>query len=149
MPLSNPTSKAEATPEQILEATGGNALIATGSPFKDVIFNNSNVRISQCNNALVYPGIALGMLLSKASRLSETMLLTASRAISDSYANDKSENGLLPDLSNIQQLSATIGFAVARQAMLENLCPTVSENELESRYKKLYWKPVYYDYCKI
>jgi hypothetical protein len=55
----------------------------------------------------------------------------------------------LPDFSNIQQLSATIGFAVARQAMVENLCPTVSDTELKSRYKKLYWQPVYYNYCDI
>src|SRR5436190_23924501 len=86
-PLSPPTEKAEATPDDLLNWTEGRALIATGSPFGQVDFKGEKIPIAQCNNALIYPGIGLGVLVAQATRLSETMLWEACKALSSFASN--------------------------------------------------------------
>lgn len=147
MPLSNPTEKAEATPQKILELTGGKALIATGSPFGQVNYAGRKIEISQCNNALIFPGIGLGMIISEASSLSDGMLLAASEKLADLNRADNSPNSLLPGFSEIRRLSAEVALAVARQAAVEKLAQPVSDQELKSRLKEATWCPVYADYC--
>jgi malate dehydrogenase (oxaloacetate-decarboxylating) len=147
MPLSNPTANAEATPEDILKATEGRALIATGSPFEAVKLANKPLRISQCNNALIFPGIALGMLISGSSILSSSMLFAASQAVAESYENNHSDNGLLPDLSNIKELSQKVGYAVANMSVKEGLNKN-DPKHFEKLYSDLIWKPEYYTYQK-
>ncbi len=73
-PLSNPTSKAEATPSDLLQWTAGKAIIATGSPFDDVTYQGNTYRISQSNNAFIFPGIGLGVISARATRLSDNMI---------------------------------------------------------------------------
>ncbi|MBP5469442.1 MAG: oxaloacetate-decarboxylating malate dehydrogenase [Candidatus Riflebacteria bacterium] len=109
MPISNPTSKAEATPERILNCTQGNALIATGSPFKPVVYNGKSISISQCNNALVFPGIGIGMIKSKARVLTDSMLLKASKALAKEAELDSlSPNQLLPSFERVLEISKII-----------------------------------------
>ncbi len=109
MPISNPTSKAEATPERVLKCTEGNALIATGSPFKPVIYNGRQIPISQCNNALVFPGIGLGMIKSKSRVLTDEMLLRASKVVAKETEQDtNSPNSLLPSFEKVLKLSQKI-----------------------------------------
>jgi malate dehydrogenase (oxaloacetate-decarboxylating) len=148
MPLSNPTSKAEATPTQILQATSDKALIATGSPFASVDTGKRQIRISQCNNALIYPGIALGMLISKATHLTESMLFAASRAVSDSFVSEANENGLLPDFNNIKDLSGRVAKAITQQAIADKTAAQISAEEFERRLEKLVWKPEYLHFQK-
>jgi malate dehydrogenase (oxaloacetate-decarboxylating) len=148
MPLSNPTSKAEATPAQILQATSDKALIATGSPFASVDTGKRQIRISQCNNALIYPGIALGMLISKATHLTESMLFAASRAVSDSFVSEANENGLLPDFNNIKDLSGRVAKAITQQAIADKTAAQISAEEFERRLEKLVWKPEYLHFQK-
>lgn len=143
LPLSNPTDKAEATPEMIFRATDETALIATGSPFESISSGSKTLRISQCNNALIFPGIAIGMLISKAKVLTPEMLLAASMSLSETYCENDNENTLLPDLTDILGISRSSGMVVARQAITEGLCPEIDSSELESRYNELLWSPVY------
>ena len=109
MPISNPTSKAEATPERIINCTEGNALIATGSPFAPVNYKGREIKISQCNNALVFPGIGIGMIKSKARILTDEMLLEASEALSKETALEASDpNRLLPGFEKVKDISKKI-----------------------------------------
>ncbi len=109
MPISNPTSKAEATPERILKCTDGNALIATGSHFAPVTHKGKEIPISQCNNALVFPGIGIGMLKSKARVLTDEMLLNASEALANETEKScSSPNSLLPGFDKVLSISEII-----------------------------------------
>ena len=113
MPISNPTSKAEATPERILRCTNGNALIATGSPFAPVEFNNKKIKISQCNNALVFPGIGIGMIKSKARVLTDQMLLKASEALAkEAELKSNDPNSLLPSFEKVLEISKKISAQI-------------------------------------
>lgn len=146
MPLSNPTSKAEATPARILASTEGNALLATGSPFGKAVYAGKEVIISQCNNALVFPGIGIGMLISGASSLSDRMLISASEIIAAAGSADSGTNSLLPGFDGILELSRQVGLAVARQAINENLAPMRSDAELAISAAKIFWTP---EYCEF
>ncbi len=81
MPLSNPTSRAEARPEDILRWTDGNALIATGSPFEPVSHAGTLYPVAQCNNVYVFPGVGLGVMVSRATRVTDNMMMAASRTL--------------------------------------------------------------------
>lgn len=117
MPISNPTSRAEATPDRIIKCTEGNALIATGSPFEPVIFNNKTIKISQCNNALVFPGIGIGMVKSGARVLTDKMLLSVSEVLAKESELDSTEpNQLLPSFENVLKISEM----VSNQIILES-----------------------------
>jgi malate dehydrogenase (oxaloacetate-decarboxylating) len=148
LPLSNPTSKAEATPDEIFAATDGKALIATGSPFSQVEFAGKRHRISQCNNALIYPGIALGMIISEANELTDNMLFAASMALSENCNPDPDNSELLPDLNRVKQISIQIAKAVAIQAAEDNVTPDLSEEDFSQRIADKIWQPQYYDYEK-
>lgn len=146
-PLSNPTEKAEATPFELLQWTEGRALIAMGSPFADVEFQGQMLRISQCNNALIYPGIGLGVVIAKAKRLSDTMLWEACKALS-SYCNALEDDNaaLLPDFVEIQQISQRIAVAVAQQARREGLAQIADHIDFAQHIQSQFWLPHYYPY---
>lgn len=146
-PLSNPTEKAEATPLDLLRWTEGRVLMATGSPFGPVSFQNKTWKISQCNNALIYPGLGLGIVVSRAQRLSQTMLWHACKALSD-YASQSHEfhAPLLPDFDRIHALSQHIALAVAEKARQEGFAQVSETLDLAQRVQNQFWKPKYYDY---
>lgn len=143
MPLSNPTNKAEATPEQILQHSQGTALIATGSPFSPVIFQGKKHVVSQCNNALVYPGIALGMLISQSPRLTDQMLLAAGNEVAGNCNDNREDSRLLPDISDAKKLSQAVALAVARCAIAEGIAPAKSDDELKQILHGMVWYPEY------
>ncbi|PKL44605.1 MAG: NAD-dependent malic enzyme [Candidatus Riflebacteria bacterium HGW-Riflebacteria-1] len=143
MPLSNPTSKAEATPERIFAATQGNALVATGSPFGSATWQGQTMPVAQCNNALVFPGIGLGMLISQAQQLTDNMLLAASSAVSRSSSEAPDSNRLLPGFDNILKISRTVALAVAETAMQEGAAQLKTDRELEAALTKHTWAPEY------
>ena len=105
-PLSNPTSRAEATPADLIAWTAGRRLIATGSPFEDVTYDGRRFPIAQCNNSYVFPGLGLGILASGAQRVSDGMFMAAARALADySAAGRDSAARLLPPLAESRQVS--------------------------------------------
>ncbi|MGL6159199.1 NAD-dependent malic enzyme [Microbulbifer sp.] len=147
LPLSNPTSRAEATPEQILEWTNGQALVATGSPFKPVTVNGETYPIAQCNNVYIFPGVGLGVIAAGATRVTESMLMAASKALaSQAPINTTGENILLPRLSTIRELSKKIAFDVARQAQSDGVALVSEAEDLVSAIEQNFWYPRYRKY---
>jgi malate dehydrogenase (oxaloacetate-decarboxylating) len=149
-PLSNPTEKAEATPLDLLHWTEGRALIATGSPFGSVEFKGQTFCISQCNNALIYPGIGLGVVAAKAKRLSDAMLWEACKALSHySIHLESAHAGLLPDFDQIHKISQHIALAVAEQAREEGVSELSEEIDFTEYLKAQFWLPQYYSYHSL
>ncbi len=147
MPLSNPTSRVEATPEDIITWTGGAALVATGSPFAPVKFRDKTYPIAQCNNAYIFPGIGLGVLAAKASRVTETMLIAASRALADcSPLANGSDGALLPDINDIQGVSKVIAMEVGKAAQVHGVATVTSEQALSVAIEHNFWRPQYRNY---
>ncbi|PXX98154.1 NAD-dependent malic enzyme [Halomonas sp. LBP4] len=147
MPLSNPTSRAEATPEDVLTWTDGQALVATGSPFAPVVHDGITYPIAQCNNAYIFPGIGLGVVASGAKRVTDAMLMSASRALArEAPLVKEGEGALLPRLSQIRELSKAIAFDVAAQAQGEGVAPKTNGTKLRDAIERNSWNPEYRRY---
>lgn len=147
LPLSNPTSRVEAAPIDIVRWTQGEALIATGSPFDPVFFNGKSYPIAQCNNSYIFPGLGLGVLACNASRVTDEMLMESSRALAAcSPLASKGDGPLLPPLSDIQNVSYKIALAVAKKAVEQGVAPLRTEDQLLNCIERTFWKPEYLKY---
>ena len=148
-PLSNPDEKCEAKPADILAWTNGRALIATGTAFPQVEFQNRMLPIAQCNNALVFPGIGLGILAVRATRLSKAMIWAASQALCEfSPSRKDSFLPLLPSLNDAQIVAKRIAVAVARVAIDTNLAQCNQDQPLEQLIERLFWEPRYLPFVR-
>jgi malate dehydrogenase (oxaloacetate-decarboxylating) len=146
-PLSNPTSRVEATPKDILHWTQGQALVATGSPFEPVIVDGITYEIAQCNNSFIFPGIGLGVLACGAKRVSDEMLMASSRALAEcSPLGTQGIGSLLPKLEDIQKVSKYIAFAVAKIAIEQGLALPCSDELLQQSIDANFWEPEYRRY---
>ncbi|WP_375322640.1 NAD-dependent malic enzyme [Aliivibrio logei] len=146
-PLSNPTSRVEATPNDIIRWTDGQALVATGSPFDPVTHNGQTYPIAQCNNSFIFPGIGLGVLAIKATRVSDEMLQESSRALSEcSPLAINGSGALLPPLEEIHTVSKKIAFAVAKKAIEQGYALEITDEALHQKIEQYFWKPVYRRY---
>ncbi|HEX3660311.1 MAG TPA: NAD-dependent malic enzyme [Acidobacteriaceae bacterium] len=142
-PLSNPTSKSEATPADLMKWTNGKALIGTGSPFEPVKVGGREVCIDQTNNSYVFPGLALGIVASRARRVSDAMIMTAAQALAKLSPVEKDREGsLLPPMAQSRAIGKVIAAAVARQAIAEGLSE-LRESEVEKAVAANVWEPVY------
>jgi malate dehydrogenase (oxaloacetate-decarboxylating) len=142
-PLSNPTSKSEATPQDLMKWTNGRALIGTGSPFEPVKVGGRDVCIDQTNNSYVFPGLALGIVAARTRRVSDAMIMTAAQALARLSPVEKDRNGsLLPPMAQSRAISKVIAAAVARQAIAEGLSD-LRENEVDAAIAAHVWEPVY------
>jgi malate dehydrogenase (oxaloacetate-decarboxylating) len=149
-PLSNPSRHVEARPEQVIEWTDGNVVIATGSPFQPVEYKGKVYPIIQCNNSYIFPGIGLGVIAAKARLISDEMLMAASNALADASPMVTDPNGeLLPPLTEIGNLSRKIAFAVAKVAMGQGLALPIPDEVLEQRIESNFWKPEYRPYKRV
>ncbi|HHL2498610.1 TPA: NAD-dependent malic enzyme [Yersinia enterocolitica] len=147
MPLSNPTSRVEARPEDIINWTDGAALVATGSPFSPVSYKEKLYPIAQCNNSYIFPGIGLGVLASGAKRVTDGMLMAASRALAEcSPLAQNGEGALLPNIDDIQAVSKTIAMQVGKAAQLQGVAIVTSEEALAKAIEHNYWQPQYRTY---
>lgn len=147
MPLSNPTSRVEATPQEILNWTDGKAMVATGSPFAPALVGDEKVAIAQCNNSYIFPGIGLGVIAAKAKRVTDNMLMAASRALADcSPLANEGSGPVLPLVSDIQEVSKYIALAVAKQAQDDDVALTTSDEALIAAIEKNFWLPRYRNY---
>ncbi|HEV3164582.1 MAG TPA: NAD-dependent malic enzyme [Isosphaeraceae bacterium] len=143
-PLSNPTSRAEATPADLIAWTDGKALIATGSPFESVAYGGRKFSIAQCNNSYIFPGLGLGVRAVEARRVNEAMFMAAARALAEcSPARDDPAGSLLPPLSESRQVSRKIALAVAAKAQREGLAESSSPEQLERLVDAKMWHPRY------
>lgn len=150
MPLSNPTSRVEAAPADILSWTNGEALVATGSPFRPVKFDGKTYPIAQCNNAYIFPGIGLGVIAAGASRVTDTMLMAAANALAnEAPIVQQTGEQLLPSLGDIQQISRNIAFDVARQAQEDGVVTLQSDDDTIRRtIERNFWRPQYRRYLR-
>ena len=149
-PLSNPTERAEATPQDLHAWTEGRAVIGTGSPFPPLKRNGHDVRVDQTNNAYVYPGIGLGAIAVRARRISDAMFLAAARTVADvSPAKRDPQANLLPPLTELRPLSFRVAVAVARQAVADGLADSLTDEALIAAVKAKMWEPVYADYLRV
>jgi malate dehydrogenase (oxaloacetate-decarboxylating) len=147
LPLSNPNSKSECTPQEVFDATRGRGLIATGSPFPPVLTAGRSLLTSQCNNMYVFPGVGLGALVSRSSRVTSGMFLAASRTLSDMVSAEQRECGLLlPEMKEIRAAAFRAAMAVAKEARNAGLGRLLSDEELAVVIRKAQWEPRYYPY---
>ncbi|OBU14596.1 NAD-dependent malic enzyme [Photobacterium aquimaris] len=146
-PLSNPTSRVEATPFDLIHWTEGNALVATGSPFDPVVYEGKTYPIVQCNNSYIFPGIGLGVLAVNARRVTNEMLMESSRALAEcSPLAINGEGPLLPGLEDIQKVSRKIAFAVAKKAVEQHKAPKNSDERIHEKIDANFWKSEYRRY---
>ena len=135
-PLSNPTSREEATPSDIEAWTEGRALIGVGSPFPPITRDGARFKVDQSNNSYIFPGVGLGALAVGARRVSEGMFMAAAKALaSASPARDNPRHNLLPPVSSLREVASTVALAVALQARKEGLVTGVPTDQIEQRIR--------------
>jgi len=142
LPLSNPTSKAEALPSDLIEWTDGKVLTATGSPFDPVEYKGVTYQIAQANNALVFPGLGLGVAVTRASRITDRMIAAAADAVAALSDAGKPGASLLPPMTVLRTASAAVGIAVAKTAAEEGLNRVELTNPIQQVYDVM-WQPEY------
>jgi malate dehydrogenase (oxaloacetate-decarboxylating) len=146
-PLSNPTSRSEATAEQLVAWTDGRALIGAGSPFAPVEWSGKKIPINQTNNSYIFPGMGLGILASRARRVTDAMFMVAAKVLAEMSptATDK-EGRLLPPVGRMRSVATAVGRAVARQAQADGVAEMRDEATLDQRIAAGVWEPLYRPY---
>jgi len=143
-PISNPTSKSEAIPSDLLEWTDGRALVATGSPFPPVNRAGRSIRIGQCNNAFIFPGLGLGVIASDAQRVTDGMFVVAARVLSEcSPAMNDPDAPLYPPLECVREISRKVALAVGVEAQRVGVARPTCFEELEHHVTNKMWNPRY------
>jgi len=146
-PLSNPTSRSEGTPQDLLIWTEGRALIGSGSPFPAATFNGRQIHIDQTNNSYIFPGLALGIIASRARRVSDSMIMAAAKALVGLSPTRKDKTAsLLPPLSQSREVSRIVAEAVGKQALADGLAAVQDEAAFCEHLEAGIWEPVYADY---
>ena len=141
-PISNPFTKVEGLPADIIGWSDGKALVATGLPIGPTDYDGVRYCFGQANNALVYPGLGLGTIVSGATRVTDAMLLAAAEAVSGQADVSQPGAALLPAVENLRASSATAAIAVARAAAADGVA-TKSHDDLVQAVQDAMWQPVY------
>jgi len=149
-PLSNPISCCEAHPQDLMDWTDGRALVGTGSPFGQVTVAGKPVDIAQTNNSYIFPGLALGIIATKARRVTDGMILAAAKELAQLVptATDKTAN-LLPPIADARRLSRSIALAVGRQAIRDGQSDVADDAMLAREIDANIWEPVYVPYERV
>jgi malate dehydrogenase (oxaloacetate-decarboxylating) len=146
-PLSNPTSRSEATPQDLMDWTEGRALIGTGSPFEPVNLKGKKVKIAQTNNSYIFPGLALGIVASRARYVTDPMVKAAATELIRHLPTQKDKEGsLLPPISEARNIGRVIAQAVGRQAIQDGQAQVADEDALSRELEANIWEPVYEQY---
>lgn len=149
-PLSNPISRVEATPQQVIEWTEGKVILATGSPFDAVEYEGDLYPIVQCNNSYIFPGLGLAVVSANINRITDNMLIVASETLAQfSPLAVTGKGDLLPPLTMIAELSKKIAFAVAKVAFEESKALTISDEMLNEKIEQNFWTPEYRNYRRV
>jgi malic enzyme len=143
-PMSNPTSKTEAKPVDLVKWTDGRALMATGSPFDPVPHGGKKIVVGQGNNAFIFPGVGLGVLVSEAKEVTEAMFAAAAKALADEVkASDLASGSLFPSTSEIRRVSAGVAAAVVKVARDSGLGKAIPDAEIPKAVAAAMWDPAY------
>jgi len=143
-PMSNPTSKSEAKPVDLVNWTGGRVLVATGSPFDPVSYGGRQIRIGQGNNAFVFPGMGLGVLVSEAREVTDAMFAAAAdRLAAEVHESDLAEGNLFPPVSDIRRVTRAIAETVVRQAREDGVGKDIPDAKIASVVAAAMWEPDY------
>jgi malate dehydrogenase (oxaloacetate-decarboxylating) len=143
LPMSNPTVLSEAAPADLISWTGGRALVAAGSPFGAVDHGGIRYEIGQANNALIFPGLGLGVIAARARRVTDAMLLAAARAVAELVDISAPGAPLLPQVAALRETSVTVAAAVARAAEAEGVASAALDADLAGQVRTLMWEPRY------
>ena len=144
LPLSNPTSKAECSAQEAIAWSAGRALVATGSPFADVVFDGTRHVIGQANNVFVFPGVGMGSVLAEIREFDEAIFLAAARVLAASVSEERLRQGaLLPDTSELRAVSGRVAAEVVRDASARGLGRRFSDDEVERNVSAASWYPEY------
>lgn len=150
LPFSNPSSLTEARPASLYQWTEGRCLVATGSPFPDVSFEDKTFRIGQGNNVFIFPGLGMAAVVAGIARISDAMIGAAAAALADQVRQQELDQGLLyPAVSRLRDVSAQVAHAVIRQAIDEGACPPMSEQAITSKLAEAAWEPSYVQYRPV
>jgi malate dehydrogenase (oxaloacetate-decarboxylating) len=141
-PLSNPPARAEANPADLIAWTDGRALIATGGPFAPITYKGVTYVVAQVSNAMLSPGLGLGVIVSRASRISHGMFLAAASAVSSLVTVRQPGASLLPHVDDLRSVSSTVAVAVAEAADAEGLART-ELNDIVQQVRDAMWQPEY------
>jgi malate dehydrogenase (oxaloacetate-decarboxylating) len=143
-PLSNPTERSEATAADLIHWTEGRALVASGSPFGAVPFEGRAIPVAQCNNVYIFPAVGLGLVASRARRLTDAMMQAAARALAEhSPALEDARNPLLPPLHDLRRVAVEIAMAVGLEAQRTGLAPLTTSETLRDALTAAQWNPEY------
>lgn len=142
LPLSNPTEKIEVMPADAVQWSDGKALISVGIPVPPVSYKSVNYHIGQANNAMLYPGLGLGVIVSGAKEVTDGMLLAAAEAVASQVNPQDTGASLLPLVDNLRASSATVAVAVAKQAVKDGVATKQPENWVQA-VQDVMWQPVY------
>jgi malate dehydrogenase (oxaloacetate-decarboxylating) len=149
-PLSNPIKQIEAFPQQVIEWTDGDAIVATGSPFAPVVYKGRTYNIAQCNNSYIFPGIGLGVIAANIRGITDEMLMLASTTLADESPRAQTGMGeLLPPLTAVADLSKKIAFGIGKIAQQQGLALEIADELLKQKVECAYWEPVYRQYKRI
>jgi len=149
-PLSNPSKQIEAIPESLIRWTDGSAIIATGSPFEPVHYQDKTYPVAQCNNSYIFPGIGLAVIAGQIKHITPEMMMVASEVLASAspFVNGKGSD-LLPALDNIAELSKKMASQIVKLAQQQELAPFISDQELEQKIEKIFWSPDYREYKRV
>jgi malate dehydrogenase (oxaloacetate-decarboxylating) len=149
-PLSNPTSRAEATPADIQCWSDGHAVVGAGSPFPPLARNGRSVAVDQTNNSYIFPGVGLGAIAVQARRITDTMFMAAAKALAERSPARRDGNGnLLPPVTALRDIAVAVARAVATQAVNEGLAPPMTEREIDAAITAKMWQPKYLPYRRV
>jgi len=149
-PLSNPTSRCEAAPSDLLKWTEGRALIGTGSPFPPFQWNGKTAAIDQTNNSYIFPGIGLGVLAIGARRVTDQMFMAAAKALAAISPTHKDKSArLLPPVPELREVARAVAIAVAKQAVADGVAKAMSAKTIERRISATMWEPAYQPYKRV
>lgn len=144
LPFSNPTSKAECTAEQALTWTDGRAIVATGSPFKPVVYNGKTHVIGQGNNVFIFPGVGLGCIVAQARTVPDSMFLVAAQAMAECVSKKRFDQGAVyPDQSELREVSVHIACKIVREATRLNIGRNIPDEDVEQTVRDAMWFPDY------
>ncbi len=144
MPLSNPTSRSEARPQDLADWTGGRALVATGSPFPPMRLNGRSIPVAQCNNVYIFPGVGLAVTAVRATRVTDAMMTAAATAVSAQAPIHRDPDGmLLPERARLVDTATAVAQAVARAAVTDKVAPELTADQIDQAIDRTRWTPKY------